>query len=254
MKSVKHCGRVEIGPIEFDRLTIEMLMDWLVDQMASSTECHQVMGGNSNHVYIASQNHYYAQICKSSAIFFADGQSIVIASMVAGASVPERIAGPDLMLKITSECAKKGFTIFLLGGDEAGLKRLQQKFNKASEGVIAGIYSPPFGVWSKEENHKMVTMINDSGADLLLAGISTPKQDVWIYEHKNKLKTKVAIGLGAAFDFHSGRIKRAPQWMQEIGLEWFHRFLQEPKRMWRRYVFANTYLIVLLIKMIFKKH
>jgi len=212
------------------------------------------MGGNSNHVYIAYKNPYYAQICKSSSMFFVDGQSIVIASFLAGAAVPERIAGPDLMKTILSKCAEQGFKVFLLGGNETSwLEKLHANIHASFPDVVAGSYSPPMGQWDENENNKMISKINDSGANLLLVGISAPKQDIWVYEHKDALKVKAAIGFGAAFDFHSGRVQRAPVWLQRICLEWFHRFLQEPKRMWKRYLFANTYVAFLIVKIILAK-
>jgi N-acetylglucosaminyldiphosphoundecaprenol N-acetyl-beta-D-mannosaminyltransferase len=245
--------RIVIGPISFNHLTSKEIVKKIIDQLRSGIECHQIMGGNSNHVYIAYKNSNYAQICKSSTIFFPDGQSILIASWFAGTMLPERIAGPDLMLTILSECSLNGFKVFLLGGSETSLANLVSNMQSLFPGIVAGSYSPPFGIWSENENNTILSKINDSGAALLLVGISAPKQDLWIYEHKDRLKTKVAIGLGAAFDFHSGRIKRAPIWMQNICLEWFHRFLQEPRRMWKRYLFANAYLTSLIIKMILAK-
>jgi bacterial polymer biosynthesis proteins, WecB/TagA/CpsF family len=243
-------ARVKIGTISFDRMTTEEILKLLLDQMKSGKECIQIMGGNSNHVFIASKNHYYAKICNESSIFFVDGQSIVIAAEFAGVRIPERIAGPDLMMKILSECARNKLKVFLLGGSETSLANLQSNIKGLFPKVIAGAYSPPFGQWDQNENQKILTKINTSSADLLMVGISAPKQDIWVYEQKEKLKTKVAIGFGAAFDFHSGRVKRAPLWMQRICLEWFHRFLQEPRRMWRRYLYANSYLGLLILKIL----
>jgi N-acetylglucosaminyldiphosphoundecaprenol N-acetyl-beta-D-mannosaminyltransferase len=211
------------------------------------------MGGNSHHVYTAFKNPEYAKICRSSWIFFPDGQSIILASFLIGAKLPERIAGPDVMMKILEECERNRLKVFLLGCDEQFLVKLKSNLSRSFPTAIAGGYSPPFGVWSEEENNKIVSKINDSNADILFMGISLPKQDIWVFEHKDKLRTKIAIGFGAAFDFHSGRVKRAPVWMQKICLEWFHRFLQEPKRMWKRYIFANSYLIFLVVKLLAKR-
>ena len=110
---------------------------------------------------------------------------------------------------------------------------------------VVGEYSPPFRPLTPEEDNAIVEMINRANPDIVWVGISTPKQDIWMADHSQKLTAKVCIGVGAAFDFHAGRVKQAPGWMQRSGLEWAYRLWQEPRRLWRRYVLGNPAFICL---------
>ena len=108
-------------------------------------------------------------------------------------------------------------------------------------------YCPQFRNLTEEEDRKICEIINDSGADIVWVGLSTPKQEYWMGEHASKLKVSLMIGVGAAFDFHTGA-RQAPKWMQRSGLEWFFRLLSEPHRLWRRYLIGNTLLICWFMK------
>jgi N-acetylglucosaminyldiphosphoundecaprenol N-acetyl-beta-D-mannosaminyltransferase len=200
-------------------------------------------------VVLSKNNKEFATICNNADLVLPDGLPIVWASKLLRPRLPQRIAGPDFMGEFCGICAQNGYSMFLLGGRSDYLNSLVENLKKAHPRIqISGAYSPPFGEWDENENRKIIKMINDSHADVLWVGVSTPKQDYWIYENKNQLKTKVAIGVGAAFDFHSGRVKRAPIWMQKNGLEWLFRLLQEPRRMWKKYLVTNLLFISLIAK------
>jgi N-acetylglucosaminyldiphosphoundecaprenol N-acetyl-beta-D-mannosaminyltransferase len=246
--------RVSIGKIHFSNVTLESLKGSIHSIIEKSDRCHQVVVANVYSVYTASRDPYFFKICNNAEIVLADGLPVVWASRILGCKLPERIAGPDFMWSFSKTCAEKGYKVFLLGGRQENLddlvKNLKNSFSSIS---IVGAYSPPFGEWSAEENNKIIQMVNGSKTDVLWLGISTPKQDKWIFENKSRLKAKVAIAVGAAFDFHSGRVKRAPKWMRKYGFEWMYRFLQEPRRMWKRYLFSNTLFIYLLVLELLKR-
>jgi N-acetylglucosaminyldiphosphoundecaprenol N-acetyl-beta-D-mannosaminyltransferase len=153
------------------------------------------------------------------------------------------------MWELMRECENMGKKVFFLGGTEHALRRLHenvlQEFPRLQ---VVGACSPPFGDWQEEVNHKMIEQINSSEADVLWVGVSSPKQDCWIASYRKELKVKLAIGVGAAFDFHSGTVLRAPLHLQRAGLEWFHRLLQDPKRLWRRYLYGNTHFSLIVIR------
>jgi N-acetylglucosaminyldiphosphoundecaprenol N-acetyl-beta-D-mannosaminyltransferase len=211
--------------------------------------CHQIVVANVYSVALAYRDKEFSDICDNSDIVFPDGLPIVLGSILLRTPLPARIAGPDFMWKMCEVCAQKGYNIFLLGGRSDFLGRLNDNLCAAFPKIkIVGAYSPPFGNWDEKENVKIIKMINTAKTDLLWVGVSTPKQDVWIHNHKKQLTAKVAIAVGAAFDFHSGRVKRAPVWMQRICLEWVFRLIQEPRRQWKKYLVSNSIFIFILVK------
>ena len=144
------------------------------------------------------------------------------------------------MLKISAE---EGYRHYFYGSTEETLEKLAKTLEELYPGVqVAGMYSPPFRALSKEEDEEIVKRINDSHADFVWIGLGAPKQERWMAEHQGKIKGFM-VGVGAAFDYLVGNIKRAPMWMQKANLEWLYRLLQEPKRLFKRYFYTNTRFI-----------
>jgi N-acetylglucosaminyldiphosphoundecaprenol N-acetyl-beta-D-mannosaminyltransferase len=241
--------QVVIGRVPFSKVSFGQALNILSKWVEQKVKCKQVILANVHSVVVAHKNDGFLKVCLNSDLVLADGAPVVWASRTKSSPIPGRIAGPDLMWLFAQRCAKRGFSLFLLGGKDEQLPLLKSNLEKANPGIkINGMYSPPFGEWSQEENEHIVEMINASKADVLLLGVTTPKQDIWIGRHRDRLHAHVAIGFGAAFDFHSGLKKRAPRWVQRVGMEWFFRFLQEPERMWRRYLFSNLIFTYLTVK------
>lgn len=177
----------------------------------------------------------------------ADGQAIVWASKLLGKNIPERVAGIDLMENLIKSAFKNDFKIYFFGAKEEIISKVIQKYKSlyGSE-IIAGYRN---GYFSDEDEEKIANDINKSGANILFVAISSPKKENFLYKYKDKLaNVNFIMGVGGSFDVVSGKVKRAPVWMQKIGLEWFYRFLQEPKRMWKRYLVGNIKFIFLVIK------
>ncbi len=160
----------------------------------------------------------------------------------------ERVYGPDLMLALCGLSVERGYTHYFYGGatdtPELLAKTLRQRFPGLA---VVGTYSPPFRPLTPAENDQIVKQINEAAPDILWVGLGTPKQDLWMAAHRDRLQAPVLIGIGAAFDFHTGRIPQAPRWMQRSGLEWFFRLLQEPKRLWYRYLVYNPAFVILTL-------
>ena len=166
-----------------------------------------------------------------------DGMPLVWALRSFGYTHQQRVYGPHLMIRLCESAAKYGHRIFLYGGTDHGLRSLRNRLRKQIPKLqIAGSYAPPFRPLTLAETEGVRELILGSEADLVFVGISTPKQERWMYENKEALPGIVLVGVGAAFDFHSGRVRQAPEWMQRHGLEWLFRLLMEPSRLWRRYV------------------
>lgn len=159
-----------------------------------------------------------------------------------------RIAGPDLMARICQELTQNGPTVFLFGSTQNTLERLHRMLLTQHPSLrIAGILSPKYGSWSNEEESAYIDAINQSGAGLVFIGLGCPKQEIWMANNRSRIDG-VMLGVGAAFDFHAGTVRRAPFLYQKFGLEWLHRLLSEPRRLWRRYLSTNTRFLWLATK------
>ena len=165
-----------------------------------------------------------------------DGMPLVWSAHRAGATWVERVYGPDLVLEIARVGADNGWSIFYYGGAEGVADDLAVTLEERFPGLkTAGTYCPPFRELTEDERRQVDASVNASQATIVLVGLSTPKQERWMNEHRNTLTSPVLIGVGAAFDFHTGRVQQAPPWMQRNGLEWLYRVAREPRRLWRRY-------------------
>lgn len=173
-----------------------------------------------------------------------DGAPIAWALRHLGYASQERINGPDLMWRYLSKAEQLGQTVFFYGSTDATLKKLRAAvaagFPKL---LIAGAYSPPFRAPTIQEDQFEVDMINRSGANVVFIGLGCPKQERWMAAHCGRINA-VMVGVGAAFDYHAGTVKRAPLWWQKHGLEWLYRLHSEPRRLFKRYLVTNTLFIL----------
>ena len=166
-----------------------------------------------------------------------DGAPLVWVSRLRGERGVGRVAGADLLSAICERSIREGWSHYFYGGEPGVAGQLAQRLAERFEGLnVAGTECPPFRPMSPEEVERDIARINNSGADIVWVGLGCPKQEIWMLEHQARLQGRVVVGVGAAFDFHSGRIERAPAWMRDHGLEWLHRLLSEPQRLWRRYL------------------
>jgi N-acetylglucosaminyldiphosphoundecaprenol N-acetyl-beta-D-mannosaminyltransferase len=152
------------------------------------------------------------------------------------------------MLAVCEQSRTAGYRHYFYGGHPGVPEQLQTVFQQRFPGLqVAGAYSPPFRALTPEEDAQIVEQINAARPDIVWVGLSTPKQERWMADHIHRLTAPVLIGVGAAFDFHTGRVRQAPRWMQRTGLEWFYRLCQEPGRLWRRYLTNNPLFVLHLI-------
>lgn len=203
---------------------------------------HGVMAGvlDSTHQYRLNQLH----------LVVPDGQPVRWAlNLLYKVNLSDRVYGPNLMLAVCKAAAGEQLPIFLYGSKpevlEALSSNLQSKFPNL---LIAGKQPSRFRTLSAEEKQQDIQHIIDSGAKIVFVGLGCPRQEIWVYEHLELLPMPM-LAVGAAFDFHAGTLPQAPAWMQKRGLEWLYRFLQEPRRLWKRYVLLNpTYLLLLFLQ------
>jgi len=176
------------------------------------------------------------QILNNAFLCTPDGMPTVWMGKLSGHPEMSRVYGPDLMLAVMEATRDKPVRHFFYGGQEGVADNLKTKLEQRFPGVsITGTFCPPFRPLTEEEVHELQSKVSTSQADIVWVGLSTPKQERFMAEYLPQLDTSIMVGVGAAFDFHSGRVKQAPVWIQRNGLEWLYRVMQEPKRLWRRY-------------------
>lgn len=186
----------------------------------------------------------YRKVQNGAAMALPDGKPLSIVSRLRGFRDAQRVPGPDLMPEILKLSEKRGYTHFFYGSKEETLEKLEKKLLQQYPKLkIAGMYSPPFRALTEEEDKQVIDMINKTNADFIWVGLGAPKQENWMAAHEGKL-CGVMLGVGAAFDFHAGTIRRAPQWMQEMCLEWLFRISQDPKRLLKRYLDTNISFVI----------
>lgn len=169
-----------------------------------------------------------------------DGQPVRWAlSWLYGQKLSDRVYGPNLTLKVAQSLANEGLSIYLYGSKTETLEKFADNLTQLYPGLkIAGMEASKFRRLSETERQELVKRIHDSGASAVFLGLGCPRQETWAYEYRNLLNIPI-LAVGAAFDFHAGTLPQAPAWMQNIGLEWFFRLIQEPKRLWQRYAVLN---------------
>lgn len=222
------------------REALDRIADWGVRR-----ESRVVCICNVHSVVTAMRDPAFGQVVDQSDMATPDGAPVAWMLRKLGCEGQERINGPDLMWRYCGEAAARGEAIYLYGGTQATLERLQWRLTTAFPGLrIAGSESPPFRALTAEEDAAVVGRINASGAGVVFASLGCPKQELWMSAHRGRVNA-VMIGVGAAFDFHAGTMERAPLWMQKNGLEWLHRLVSEPRRLWRRYLVTNSIFVAL---------
>ena len=201
---------------------------------------------NVHTTVMAHDNPAYRNVQNSAAIALPDGKPLSVVSRKRGYTEAERVTGPDLMGELFAR--ENGLKHFFYGDKEETLQILQQKLKEKYPDIqIAGMISPPFRSLSQEEEKAYIQQINDSGADIIWIGLGAPKQENWMYEHQGMFQG-VMVGVGAGFSYHAGLIKRAPEWMQKMSLEWLYRLMQDPVRLFKRYFTTNLKFLLLEAK------
>ncbi len=174
-----------------------------------------------------------------------DGMPLVWCAKKAGVATVTRVYGPDLLIDVLEAGIDHGWRHFFYGGAEGVPELLADRLReRIPELQVAGCFSPPFRALTAAESEEVAAMINATKADVVWVGLSTPKQERWMAEHRDRLEAAALVGVGAAFDFHTGRVRQAPAVLQRNGLEWAFRLAVEPRRLWRRYLRNNPAFVV----------
>ncbi len=212
--------------------------DRIAEWSQHNTSCY-IVAANVHVIMMGYWQKRYREILNRAALVTPDGMPLVWAMRLLGIKRQTRVYGPDLMLAWCDRASKLQIPIYLYGGTNSTLEKLQtnlkQKFPNL---IIAGVHSPPFRPLSVVEETEDIERIHNSGAKVVFVGLGCPKQEQWMARQQGKLQA-IMIGVGAAFSFHSGEISQAPRWVMKMGFEWLYRLSCEPQRLWRRYLMNN---------------
>ncbi len=196
---------------------------------------------NALKVNLMNEDSNLRQIINSCPLINADGASIIWAAKKLGVPLKERVAGIDLFENLVKVAAKKGYKIYLFGAKETVVKKVKDILEKQYPTLqIVGYRN---GYFSDKDELEIVKNIHDSGADMMFVAFSSPKKEFWVNKYLNNLGIPFVMGVGGSFDVVAGVTERAPKWMQNHGLEWFYRFIQEPRRLWKRYIIGNRQFV-----------
>jgi N-acetylglucosaminyldiphosphoundecaprenol N-acetyl-beta-D-mannosaminyltransferase len=215
-----------------------------VHEWAQASQSRYVCICNAHSAVTAQSDHQFKAAIAGADMATPDGAPVAWLMRRQGVPGQKRVSGPDLMLDYLALAAQRGEPIGLLGSTPQTLHTLQQRLLAQWPSLrIAYAVSPPFRPLTTDEDNALVKDINASGARTLWVSLGCPKQELWMAAHAGRVQA-VMVGVGAAFDFHAGTVKRAPLWMREHGLEWLHRLVSEPRRLWKRYLVTNTLFIL----------
>lgn len=246
-----HIGRIvgcSLSTLNYIEQTRNIILRSKYDMCA-----FRVHAANVHMIMEAYDDPRFHQIMDTADIVVPDGVPLVWALRLLGYKDATRVYGPTLTLHICEAAAHEGVPIGLYGGTEESLLEFKGFLNRKYPGIqIACAIAPPFRALSQEEDDAYTQEIFDSGARILFVGIGCPKQEWWMYNHRNRLPM-VMLGVGAAFDFHSGRVKQSPVVLQRLGLEWVFRLFMEPRRLWMRYAKHNPRFVALFAWQLFNE-
>ena len=244
-------NRIQILNTTIDNPSMQETLALVQEKIHAGEQLHHVVV-NAGKVVSMQKDSELRQSVNQSDIINADGQAVVWASRFLLKPLKERVAGIDLMANLVEMAHKNNYKIFLFGAKEDVVKTVVEKYSEIySPNIIAGYRN---GYFSSSEEKEIAQQIADSGTQMLFVAISSPIKENFLFKYRDILKNvNLIMGVGGSFDVVAGKTKRAPTWMQKAGLEWFYRFAQEPRRMWKRYLVGNSKFIYLVLRERFSK-
>ena len=237
--------------LKFHPWSMNYTLDFIENNIVNNRHSLQHMVVNVAKLVNSQKDEQLRKAINNSNIVNIDGLPIAWVLRFFGFNIPERVAGIDLFQNLIKLSADKGYRPFFLGAKPEIVEELVEVFHRQySDLEIAGYHH---GYFTEDDKNDIATNIKNSKPDMLFLGITSPKKELFLDKYTNYMNIPFSMGVGGSFDIIAGKIKRAPIWMQKTGVEWFFRILQEPKRMWKRYLVTNTLFIYYIIKELIKK-
>src|SRR3954464_13384238 len=228
--------RVDLGGVLIDRVDLGSAVD-RVRGFLRSGKPNQIVTVNLDFVAIARRDEGFRETLNAAEMAVADGMPLVWVSRLSEEPVPERLTGVELVDECCRVAVETDASVFLLGAGPGVADTAADELRRRFPGLrIAGMYAPPFGPLSDGENEHIIQLVRAARPDFLFVALGAPQQDVWIRNNLERLDVPVCMGIGCVLDLLAGVVSRAPVWMQSAGFEWLYRLLQEPSRLWRRYI------------------
>lgn len=246
-KEVDEMGKIDIVGSNINVVTMQDVLEG-IEELIKSGSSSYICVSNVHTVVTGRRDPKFRAVTNNATMAVPDGMPLSWVGRHRGYKNMEKCSGPDIMSELFKISEVKGYTNYFYGGTQDTLdllgKKLKQKYPNLK---IVGMYAPPFRELSEKEDTGIIEHINKIDPDIIWVGLGAPKQEFWMANHVDKIKSSVILGVGAAFNFHAGTVKRAPIWMQKHGLEWLYRLCSEPKRLWKRYLVTNFLFVAYLV-------
>lgn len=252
MKELKYCRILDTN---INVISMQETVHYITDNI-DSLRGNYICVSNVHTTVMSYENKEYNRVQNEAAMALPDGKPLSVVSRKRGFPEARRVTGPDLMGELFYHAKEYPLRHYFYGGTEETIRILDNKLRETYPDLqIAGMYSPPFRALTCGELDEVYKKINETEPDIIWVGLGAPKQENFMYDNRGKFSA-VMVGVGAGFDYHAGRIKRAPQWMQKCSLEWLYRLMQDPGRLLKRYVITNFKFIYYIFMENFrgKKH
>jgi N-acetylglucosaminyldiphosphoundecaprenol N-acetyl-beta-D-mannosaminyltransferase len=235
--------RRQLFGVPVDALTMDQTVDRILELIDAGEQVQHVVL-NAAKVVMMSKDPALLDVIRACPVINADGQSVVLASRLLRRPLPERVAGIDLFSELVARAAATGRSVYFLGARDEVLETMIARFRREFPSLrIAGYRN---GYWS--DDNDVIAQVRESQPDLLFLAIPSPRKEFWLGQHLAALGVPFAMGVGGSFDVVAGKVKRAPRWVQRVGCEWVYRLVQEPRRMWKRYLVGNSAFTWLTLK------
>lgn len=239
--------RVDLGGVLIDQVGLDAAVDRIRGFLGAGA-VRQIVTVNLDFVAIARRDAFFRETLNAADLAVPDGMPLVWVSRLMGQPVPARLTGVELVDECCRVAVETGGSVFLLGAAPGVANVAAARLCERFPGLrVAGVYAPPFGPLTPDENEEILRRIDDARPDFLFVALGAPQQDVWIRANRDRLNVSVAMGVGCVLDLLAGMVARAPLWMQHAGLEWLFRLLQEPTRLWRRYIVDDMPVLAWLV-------
>jgi N-acetylglucosaminyldiphosphoundecaprenol N-acetyl-beta-D-mannosaminyltransferase len=238
---MKRMERAELLGLSFDAVTLETAVARCLAFCRTPRTSHTVITANAFHLCMMRHDPELTRACRAAHLVVADGMSVVWALRASGQPAPERVAGIDLMTRLLAAAGEQRLRVYFLGARREVVTALVEASCDRYPGIeIAGFRD---GYFAREDHEAIAEEIRASGAHMLFIGMPTPFKETWCERYRQRLQVPVIMGVGGSFDVLTGFVRRAPRWLQAMGLEWFWRLLMEPRKLWKRYLTTNTEFI-----------
>jgi N-acetylglucosaminyldiphosphoundecaprenol N-acetyl-beta-D-mannosaminyltransferase len=247
--------RMTIGRLPVDAVTFTQAID-VIDALISRGQGGTVFTPNVDHVVQAEENERFRDAYQAAALSLVDGMPVLWASRLMGKPLPEKVSGSDLVMPLLERAAARGWRVFFLGGLPGSAEGARDLLVERIPGLhVVGVASPRIDVDSPSATHSaIVDVLREARPDLVLVALGAPKQELFSHAIAERLRPAVFVGVGGTLDFIAGKVRRAPPWMSENGLEWLYRLMQEPQRMWRRYLLRNPRFLLVVLRELLRGH